>query len=75
MSWAPTTGSGWIKDIQKRLRRLENSRSTTRLRPYTTATRPTAAEAGQGVGIFNTTTNRPNWSDGANWRDSAGTIV
>ena len=42
---------------------------------YTTAGRPTAASVGAGAMIFNTTTNRPNWSDGAAWRDAAGTVV
>lgn len=40
-----------------------------------TASRPTAATAGVGGMRFDTTLNKPIWSDGANWRDAAGTIV
>lgn len=42
---------------------------------YTTAGRPSAATVGAGKAIFNTTTNLPNFSDGTNWRNAAGTIV
>lgn len=41
----------------------------------TTANRPTAISAGQGAQFFDTTLNKPIWSDGANWRDAAGTVV
>jgi hypothetical protein len=41
----------------------------------TTATRPTPAAAGAGASLYDTTLNKPVWSDGTNWRDSAGTIV
>jgi hypothetical protein len=75
MSWMPTTGEGWIKAVNRRLRNLEGKSSPTTLRPYTTAERPAANTVAVGLGIFNTTTNKPNWSDGANWRDSAGTVV
>ena len=46
-----------------------------RLGRYTTATRPSAATAGNGAQLFDTTLNRPIWSDGANWRDASGTVV
>jgi len=42
---------------------------------YTTAGRPSATIVPVGAIIFNTTTSRPNWSDGTNWRDAAGSIV
>lgn len=42
---------------------------------YTAAGRPAANLFPIGQMIFNTTTNIPNWSDGTNWRDAAGTIV
>jgi hypothetical protein len=42
---------------------------------YTTAGRPAASAVTVGAWIWNTTTIRPNWSDGANWRDATGTIV
>jgi hypothetical protein len=44
-------------------------------RPYTTAARPVPAALTPGSGIFNTTTNKPNWTDGTNWRDATGAIV
>lgn len=40
-----------------------------------TASRPSAATVGQGSQFFDTTLNKPIWSDGANWRDAAGTVV
>lgn len=41
----------------------------------TTAGRPAAATAGAGAMYFDTTLNKPAWSDGTNWRDATGTIV
>jgi hypothetical protein len=41
----------------------------------TTAGRPTAATAGAGAMYYDTTLNKPAWSDGTNWRDATGTIV
>jgi hypothetical protein len=48
---------------------------TTRLATFTTAGRPTAAIAGAGRAIFDTTLGKPTWSDGTNWKDAAGTNV
>lgn len=48
---------------------------TVRASQYTTATRPAANTVGAGAMIWNTTTNKPNYSDGTNWRDAAGAIV
>lgn len=42
---------------------------------YTTGTRPTAASVGAGKVIWNSSTNLMNISDGANWRNPAGTTV
>lgn len=44
-------------------------------RAYTTGTRPTAASAGDGAMIYDTTLNKPIWSDGSVWRDATGTAV
>lgn len=41
----------------------------------TTAGRPPAAAAGAGAQMYDTTLNKPIWSDGTNWRDAAGTVV
>lgn len=41
----------------------------------TTAGRPTASAAGAGAMYFDTTLNKPGWSDGTNWRDATGTII
>lgn len=46
-----------------------------KLRVYTTAGRPTAATATDGQPIYDTTLNKPLWSDGTVWRDAAGTAV
>jgi hypothetical protein len=47
------------------------------LRPgrFTTALRPTAAAAGVGGNIYDTTLSKPIWSDGTVWRDAVGTAV
>jgi len=42
---------------------------------YTTATRPSAAAAGNGAQIYDSTLNIPIWSDGTVWRNAAGTVV
>lgn len=42
---------------------------------FTTATRPTASSVGAGAMIFDTTLNKPIWSDGTNWKDASGTTV
>jgi hypothetical protein len=42
---------------------------------FTTALRPSAVTLGRGAEIYDTTLNKPVWSDGTNWRDAAGTIV
>jgi hypothetical protein len=47
------------------------------LRPgvYTTALRPTAATAGVGGMVYDSTLSKPVWSDGTAWRDATGTVV
>jgi len=42
---------------------------------YTTVGRPDASVVRVGAMYFDTTLNKPVWSDGTNWRDAAGTIV
>lgn len=42
---------------------------------YTTAGRPSAATAGAGAMIYDTTLSKPIWSDGSVWRDAAGSSV
>ncbi|EHB44139.1 hypothetical protein MycrhDRAFT_6889 [Mycolicibacterium rhodesiae JS60] len=42
---------------------------------YTTGTRPAAATWPLGWPIYDTTLNKPIWSDGTNWRDATGTAV
>jgi hypothetical protein len=44
-------------------------------RAYTTGTRPNAATAGDGAMIYDTTLNKPLWSDGSVWRDATGTAA
>lgn len=41
----------------------------------TTANRPSAASVGAGSQFYDTTLSKPIWSDGAVWRDGAGTAV
>lgn len=42
---------------------------------YTTANRPAANTVGDGQSIYDTTLNKPLWSDGTAWRDATGTAV
>jgi hypothetical protein len=42
---------------------------------YSTGGRPAATTVPVGTIVFDTTTTKPNWSDGTNWRDATGTIV
>jgi hypothetical protein len=49
--------------------------SPLKLLTTTTAGRPTAASAGQGACIYDTTLGKPIWSTGTAWRDAAGTTV
>lgn len=42
---------------------------------YTTAGRPTAATAGAGGYYFDSTLNKPAWSNGTNWKDATGANV
>jgi len=41
----------------------------------TTANRPSAPAVGVGSQFYDTTLSKPIWSDGAVWRDAAGTVV
>lgn len=42
---------------------------------YATGGRPSAAVVGKGAMVFDTTLNKPIWSDGASWVDATGTGV
>ena len=42
---------------------------------YATGSRPSATTLGSGAQVFDTTLNKPIWSDGTSWRDAAGTVV
>jgi hypothetical protein len=54
---------------------IQSQRGVFRDRPLATASRPSAATVGAGSCYYDTTLNKPAWSDGTNWRDAAGTIV
>ncbi len=43
--------------------------------PVTTAGRPAASSVRDGAMMYDTTLNKPIWSDGTVWRDAAGTAV
>lgn len=45
------------------------------LASYTTAGRPSAATAGAGAMVYDTTLGQPIWSDGTDWTDATGTAV
>ena len=40
-----------------------------------TASRPAATTVGNGAQFYDTTLNKPIWSDGTNWKDAAGNTV
>lgn len=42
---------------------------------YATGSRPSAAAAGVGAMIYDSTLKKPLWSDGGAWNDAAGTTV
>lgn len=42
---------------------------------YSDGTRPSAALYPPGTRIWNSDDNAPNWSDGASWRDAAGSVT
>lgn len=46
-----------------------------RVPAFATGDRPSASSVPEGTMIFNATTNIPNWSDGASWRNASGTVV
>lgn len=41
----------------------------------TTASRPSAKEAGRGATVYDETLLKPIWSDGTDWRDALGQVV
>jgi hypothetical protein len=51
------------------------TRGVIRIPRFTTAGRPTAANAGVGATYYDTTLSKPGWSDGTNWKDAAGTNI
>lgn len=61
VSGAGTTASPWLISAKPKV--------------YTTATRPSAVTLGDGAMIYDTTINKPIWSDGAVWRDATGTAA
>jgi hypothetical protein len=62
-----------MTDLRRRLEQVEDA--PTRFAPVTTTARPSAAAAGVGAKLYDTTLHKPIWSDGAVWRDAAGTAV
>lgn len=42
---------------------------------YTTGGRPSAAAAGEGAYYYDSTLDKPAWSNGAVWKDAAGTTI
>lgn len=52
-----------------------NANAPLRVSAYRTASRPLATSVDMGTMIFDSTLQKPLWSDGTTWRDSAGTQV
>lgn len=49
--------------------------SYVRVGSFTTALRPSAATAGIGSMVYDSTLGKPVWSTGSQWRDAAGAVV
>lgn len=64
----------FLADLERRLTALEKLAHVHK-GGYTTAGRPSAVTLGDGAQIYDTTLNKPVWSDGTVWRDAAGTAV
>ena len=67
-----------IGDLDSNFRTIEkeiNTLKLTELITYTTSTRPKASDVKVGSVFFNTTTGIPNFSNGTDWVNSAGTVV
>jgi len=74
-TWAGMTAPTYLFDTISTRTELDGGLF---LRPHwaiSTAGRPTAASVGRPSQVYDTTLNKPIWSDGTNWRDAAGTIV
>ncbi len=52
-----------------------NNKNAYRVSAFTTSSRPSASAIPVGTIIFNTSTNKINISDGANWRDANGNLA
>lgn len=70
--FGPTAGQTYIARIGTQ---IINTDSYFRLRAIPTGSRITASSAPAGCMYYDTTLGKPVWSDGAVWRDAAGTIV
>lgn len=44
-------------------------------RTYATAGRPSASTMGEGAEVYDSTLDKPIYSDGSNWRDAMGSVV
>jgi hypothetical protein len=63
-----------LADYRSRLDALELAASG-RTRAVATGARPSAGSVPEGTQLYDTTLNVPIWSDGATWRNAAGTAV
>ena len=52
-----------------------NSNAPLRLSTYSTTSRPAATSLDAGTMVFDTTLQKPIWSDGSKWRDASGSEV
>jgi hypothetical protein len=71
------TNAGASTDVAQVNRSLSRFEALTPmgLAQYTTAARPTAASAGAGAIILDTTLRKILTSNGTNWADQTGTVV
>jgi major tropism determinant Mtd-like protein len=73
--WGPGGSTGRDVNLYREKTDVLKTDDSVKVGSYTTALRPSAATLGSGAMIFDTTLQRPVWSNGTNWRDAAGTVV
>lgn len=71
--WAINNDFATIEGVFPQI--VSSSNGSIRAGVMATANRPTAASAGAGAQIYDSTLGKPIWSNGTVWKDAAGTTV
>jgi hypothetical protein len=75
--YAGGNGAGYVQDpaLGNVFSGDVRSNGAVKVQAVGTGNRPTAASKEAGAMIFDTTLNKPIWSDGTHWRDATGAVV